>query len=1088
MLSDESNEVNAPSPPDDGPPADTPTAAAAPSNGAGEPGRTGTSTGAGDNGQPAQQAPEPSRNGTGNGTDNTEVSPWREVTAEDPCRVPGCGAPSGCKVDLKHHRAACLKVGGPLASDKTGADGLTYHVHALCDESLQVIEPIPSQLVQFINALFARGDWVSIRPIETWTEEQRKRSRVAYKHVVHMKTEYLTERASWWTRALHRAKVEKANLFFGVCPRFGDHYYDCAFQVRRVRVLWADLDHCTPEEALARCEKAKLPRPSVVVRSGHGTHLYWILAEPYLIDDAGGDPLPIYKEWVKFPDGRQLPRSFVTLPTGEKVYKYQTDPRTGGDSKTQSHEWPDGLSPKAKHIQTVVEGANAVIGGDHTHDLARLLRFPCTFNRKDERNGKPPVPCELIECDATRRYPLSDFEKFIESAPEVVQAKELAKVRLRQGVDLTAGRRNTLGTLLNACALADDRSKADWNLCCWAVRTGLDKEEVWREAQAVGKFEQRGRAYFDLTWGKAETEVRKQIYVKLTGQAPGATAASRRADHAPPPPGEAPQPDAGGRGTGAPVDGRAEAGQVDDQQLPGDAGAPNDGEEPSPDSEIHEAVDDPHRLAKLFYSDQLHLDGPTVHIWRDQFYRWDGAAYRLYPDKELRAALCKRIKAEFDEVNRRELEEHELTGGIGPDGKQVPPPDVRKVTTRLIADVVQAYASLVMLAGDVEPPCWKAGAGAFSGPPPFPAHEVLACKNQLVHLPSLVQGRDCLLSATPRLFTLNALDYDFDPAAARPARWLEFLHRLWPDDEQSIETLQDWFGYFLTPDTRFQKILMMVGPPRSGRGTIARILRQLVSEGNVCGPTLSSLGTNFGLWPLLGKTVAVISDARISGRTDQAVVIERLLSISGEDALTVDRKNLPPVTTRLRARVVIITNELPNLMDASGALANRMILLQMLRSWLGREDTTLTDQLLAELPGILLWAIEGWHRVHTRGHFVQPAAGAEILGHLKDMASPVAQFVHECCTVQARLDVPKEDLYHAWVGWCLTVGRRQTADSVFARDLYASCATVTSSQPREDGERVRRYTGIALNAKGTALMARGRPRDGTGSGTGSGVA
>jgi hypothetical protein len=328
--------------------------------------------GTGDNGQPAGQGAEPSSNGTGHGTDNAEVSPWREVTAEDSCRVPGCGATSGCKVDLKHHRAACLKVGGPQAVVKTGADGLTYHVHSLCDESDQVIQPIPPQLVQFINALFAPDDWVLIRPIETWTEGQRKCSRVAYKHVVHMKAKWLTERASWWTRALHRAKVERANLFFGVCPRFGDKFFDRAFQGRCVRVLWADLDHCTPEGALQRCEKAGLPRPSVVVRSGHGTHLYWILAEPSLIDDASKPPA-IYTEFVMLPDGRKKPRHFIKLSETEKVYEYDTDLKTGGNSKTKNIEWPDELSEKAKHIQAIVQGIATAIGGDHTHDLARIL-------------------------------------------------------------------------------------------------------------------------------------------------------------------------------------------------------------------------------------------------------------------------------------------------------------------------------------------------------------------------------------------------------------------------------------------------------------------------------------------------------------------------------------------------------------------------------------------------------------------------------------------------------------------------------------------------------------------------------------------
>ena len=133
--------------------------------------------------------------------------------------------------------------------------------------------------------------------------------------------------------------------------------------------------------------------------------------------------------------------------------------------------------------------------------------------------------------------------------------------------------------------------------------------------------------------------------------------------------------------------------------------------------------------------------------------------------------------------------------------------------------------------------------------------------------------------------------------------------------------LQEWFGYCLTADTRQQKILMLIGPKRSGKGTIARVLRQVLGEENCCAPTLAGLGTNFGLWSLIGKRLGIIGDARLSGRTDQAIITERLLTISGEDAIDVDRKNLPPVTLKLPTRLMVLTNELPKLADASGALS-----------------------------------------------------------------------------------------------------------------------------------------------------------------------
>jgi putative DNA primase/helicase len=111
-------------------------------------------------------------------------------------------------------------------------------------------------------------------------------------------------------------------------------------------------------------------------------------------------------------------------------------------------------------------------------------------------------------------------------------------------------------------------------------------------------------------------------------------------------------------------------------------------------------------------------------------------------------------------------------------------------------------------------------------------------------------------------------------------------------------------------DTRQQKMFLFVGPKRGGKGTIARVLSRMLGKHNVAGPTLASLGTNFGLQDLIGKPVAVISDARIGSKSDASFIAERLLSVSGEDLQNVDRKYLPPWSGYLPTRFVMLTNEL----------------------------------------------------------------------------------------------------------------------------------------------------------------------------------
>ncbi len=221
-------------------------------------------------------------------------------------------------------------------------------------------------------------------------------------------------------------------------------------------------------------------------------------------------------------------------------------------------------------------------------------------------------------------------------------------------------------------------------------------------------------------------------------------------------------------------------------------------------------------------------------------------------------------------------------------------------------------------------------------------------------------------------FSTNALEFDFSLDAPEPTLWLDFLTQLFGDDIESIETLQEWFGYLLTPDTRQQKIFMLIGPPRSGKGTIARVLQSLIGRANVAGPTLASFEAPSACRRCWARAWPSLPTRRLGGRVDQHKVVERLLSISGEDTLSADRKYREPVTGKIPARLMIVSNELPKLAESSGALAHRMIVLRLTNTFLGKEDTQLTEKLRGELPGILLWAIAGWQRLRERGHFVQP--------------------------------------------------------------------------------------------------------------------
>ena len=359
----------------------------------------------------------------------------------------------------------------------------------------------------------------------------------------------------------------------------------------------------------------------------------------------------------------------------------------------------------------------------------------------------------------------------------------------------------------------------------------------------------------------------------------------------------------------------------------------------------------------------------------------------------------------------------------------------------------------------VQPPTW------LNEDYPWLPSSIVATPTSLLYLPELVRGGEhAILAATPAFFTTSALDYEPELDIPVPQAWLGFLGQLWPNDPQSIATLQDWFGYALTPDTSLQKILMMVGPPRSGKGTIARVLTRLIGEHNIASPPLASFAAQFGLAPLLGKLLAIVPDARLSGRTDQAAIVERLLSISGEDTLTIDRKNLAHVTTKLISRLMLISNELPWLNDASGALAGRMILLQLRKSFYGREDPSLTNHLLRELPGIFMWAVQGWARLQQRQHFIQPESSRGLVRMLNELTSPVRQFVRDRCQLSPNGFSPFPWLFAEWQSWCEETGKRNPGhSSTFTRDLMAAFSQLRRGRPRQGEQRLRGFRGISIS-------------------------
>lgn len=473
--------------------------------------------------------------------------------------------------------------------------------------------------------------------------------------------------------------------------------------------------------------------------------------------------------------------------------------------------------------------------------------------------------------------------------------------------------------------------------------------------------------------------------------------------------------------------------------------------------------------AKFYQATEL---GQALRRYRHTWYRWEGSCYRAVSAEEARVDIT-----EF------------LAAGIDAQTNEIFHPKPGDVSATL--SMLMSYRP-ALIEPTVSMPGWLPW--ATDEEKDHDPLDLISCKNGLVDLRT-----DERLSHTPNLLTTTTTNYNHSPKAKRE-RFEKFLDEIYPgsaamrpedfdswdedrkDPQFQRELLQETFGYLISRETRQQKIFLFIGQPRSGKGTLGRILRKLLGEQNVIGFSLAALDNDFGAEDLIDKQVAIVGDARLDGSSGKAVA--QLLSWSGEDPVTINRKGEKKWNGTLGVRFLIQTNTTLHFSDPSGTIATRFIPVLFRESFEGRENENLTDELLTELPGILNWAIEGWRRLRAKGKFILPQSSQEVLNRMKKKAAPILNFVEEVCEVGSDLTWSRDTCYSRYVEFCEESNNKPLSRPKFVEAMEDLNLGIKCSRPKSaPGEKARPYIFFGIGERDTgprvrtvANIANGRAR------------
>ena len=290
------------------------------------------------------------------------------------------------------------------------------------------------------------------------------------------------------------------NLFFGVCPRFGGNgRFDLAWQIRTVRALWTDIDTLLSTKA-RRARRQRRSTAAIDHRQFRQRRASLLVARTRLSDRRRRRSAACGNGMERRRRTGERSRESTLVENGEKVYLDQ-------------RRHVSRLSPKAEHLQDVLAGIARRVGGDHTTDCRGCFVCRARLNRKDERNGAQAgagrtgrVRSGRVNIRSLTFEPLKSAFAGNRAGQEdrgdaVAADAEDLSIQGRQAGGADRGMRHCAGR---------QPVEADFSLCCFAIRNGIAKEEVWPQVQQVGKFAECGPHYFDRTWSKAEDQVGKQ--------------------------------------------------------------------------------------------------------------------------------------------------------------------------------------------------------------------------------------------------------------------------------------------------------------------------------------------------------------------------------------------------------------------------------------------------------------------------------------------------------------------------------------------------------------------------------------------------
>lgn len=278
----------------------------------------------------------------------------------------------------------------------------------------------------------------------------------------------------------------------------------------------------------------------------------------------------------------------------------------------------------------------------------------------------------------------------------------------------------------------------------------------------------------------------------------------------------------------------------------------------------------------------------------------------------------------------------------------------------------------------------------------------------------------------------------YDPAAVCP-RFDRFMHDIQPAADMR-DHLARFAGAALSGQVINRPLAFWLGAGANGKSTMLELLLALLGPLGHKTRAEAVMMHRRGSTPdevaaLAGKRLVVASELS-GGRLDEALVKD----LTGGDTISARHLYGRPFTFRPAFGLVLYGNTRPRIVGTDEGIWRRVQIVPFdVTIPPDKRDPQLLDQLRAELPGVLAWAVRGW-KAWQRDGFAPPAAVEAATTAYRVESDLVGQFIAARCVTGPDKAVRAGELYDAFRGWVEATGEqlislRRFGDSIRERGI-----------------------------------------------------